>query len=281
MLMVYHSKSGIARQIFLIYCFEVRCRFLLAMDRKSEQMRSGDLKKHLAVGKRPPHYEGRKAVSSNGKFIQAPNRKSLAEAAYGRLLDMLRSGELCPNDLINERHLARHLDISRTPLREAVRRLEGEKILERQSSGTLVVRPVSIEDLLYICQVRRLVEGEAARRAAGRISIPDLERLRRRIVSHKESKNPMSADERALNRDLHLWIAEACGNPILASIIDDLKNRTQLLRLRMPARTFLAYEEHLAIVDALIKADGDEARAAMQRHIDAIRTGALEQLGAL
>ena len=208
-------------------------------------------------------------------------RQSLVDVAYECLLNMLRSGDLRPNDLVMERHIARKLELSRTPLREAIRRLEGEKILERQSSGTLVVRAVSIEDLLYICQVRYLIEGDAARRAAGRISVPDLKRLRERIVALKLKKEPSSAAKRALNRDLHLLIARACGNPILASIIEELKNRTDFLKLGMPERTFPAYDEHLAIIDALIKRNGDEARAAMQRHIEAIRTYALEKLGAL
>lgn len=227
--------------------------------------------------------ESRVAASSNVRLAKAPNRTSLSEAAYGRLLSMLRSRELRPNDLINERHLARQLNVSRTPLREAIRRLEGEKILERQNSGTLVVTAVSIEDLLYICQVRRLVEGEAARRAAGRIPIADLERVRQRYVTHKNKKVPVRAAEMPLSRDLHLWIAEACGNPVLAVIIRDLKNRSALLRLGMPERIpeRIAYDEHIAIIDALIKGDGDAARVAMQRHIDGIRTYALEKLGAL
>lgn len=210
---------------------------------------------------------------------QARNRQSLSDIAYGRLLGMLRSKHLKPNDLINERHLARELNLSRTPLREAIRRLEGEKILERQSSGTLVVKPISIEDLLYICQVRRLVEGEAARRAAGRISIPDLVRLRDRYLAHKTNKSPIGTTEQSVSRDLHRWIAEACGNPVLASIIADLKNRSKLFRLGVPER--IAYDEHLQIIDALIKGNGDEAKAAMQKHLDGIRTYALETLGAL
>jgi DNA-binding GntR family transcriptional regulator len=225
--------------------------------------------------------KGRGAVWPKGQSTRGPKRKSLSETAYCRLLDMLRSGDLRPNDFIRERHLATQLDVSRTPLREAIRRLEGEKILAKQSSGTLVVRSVSIEDLLYICQVRRLVEGEAARRAAGRIPVPDLERLRRFIGAHKAKKSPIRTADRRSSCDLHLWIAEACGNPILASIIEDLKNRSQLLRLGMPARTLPAYAEHLEIIDALIKSDGDGARVGMQRHIDAIRMYALEKLGAL
>jgi DNA-binding GntR family transcriptional regulator len=200
--------------------------------------------------------------------------------AYERLLDMLRNRHLQPNDLINERHLARELNVSRTPLREAIRRLEGEKILERQSSRILVVRPISIEDLLYICQVRRLVEGEAARRAAGRISVPDLERLRKRYMKIKAQTGPVRVNTQAsVDNDLHRWIAEACGNPVLASIIVDLKNRSKLLRLGVPER--IAYDEHLPIIDALIKGDGEEAKTAMQRHIDGLRTYALEKLGAL
>jgi DNA-binding GntR family transcriptional regulator len=225
--------------------------------------------------------EGHKGVSSKGLSAQPPNRKSLSEAAYGRLVEMLRSGELHPNQVINERHLARQLDVSRTPLREAIHRLEGEKILERQGTGTLVVRPVSIEDLLYICQVRRLVEGEAARRAAGRIPVSDLERLRRVLVAHMDKKTAIRQADQLSTHDLHLWIARACGNPILASIIEDLRKRSELLKLGMPARTFPAYDEHLEIIQALIKADGDAARTAMQRHIEAIRTDALEKLGAL
>jgi DNA-binding GntR family transcriptional regulator len=222
----------------------------------------------------------RASVPSIGKPSRTQNPQSLSEVAYGRLLDMLRDRRLQPNDLINERHLARELNVSRTPLREAIRRLEGEKILERQNSRILVVRPISIEDLLYICQVRRLVEGEAARRAAGRISVPDLERLRKRYLSLKAQTGPVRVKAQAsVHNDLHRWIAEACGNPVLASIIVDLKNRSKLLRLGVPER--IAYDEHLPIIEALIKGNGEEAKAAMQRHLDGLRTYALEKLGAL
>jgi DNA-binding GntR family transcriptional regulator len=223
--------------------------------------------------------QGRLATSARNQSSLPLARPSLSEVAYGRLLDMLRSKHLQPNDLINERQLARQLDVSRTPLREAIRRLEGEKILERQNSGTLVVKPISIEDLLYIFQVRRLVEGEAARRAAGRIPVPALARLRQRYIAHAAHKRPIRTTETAANRDLHRWIADACGNPVLGTIIMDLKNRSKLFRLGVPER--VAYDEHLPIIDALIKGNGEEARAAMHRHIDCLRTYALDKLGAL
>lgn len=241
-------------------------------------MRSQGRNTVRTAGESVPHHD-RGEPSSNGRSSKARNRQSLSEIAYERLLDMLRSRHLQPNDFINERQLARLLNVSRTPLREAIRRLEGEKILERQSSGTLVVRPISIEDLLYICQVRRLVEGEAARRAAGRVSVPELIRLRERYLAFKARKSPMQATKGAASHDLHRLIAEGCGNPVLASIILDLKNRSKLFRVGVPER--IAYDEHLPIIDALIKGNGEEARAAMQRHIDGLRTYALDRLGAL
>jgi DNA-binding GntR family transcriptional regulator len=243
-------------------------------------MRSGTRKEAHPDPETKGSIHERRPVPSNGRPPSDRTHPSLSEVAYARLLDMLRERRLRPNDHINERHLARELNVSRTPLREAVRRLEGEKILERQSSGILVVRPMSIEDLLYICQVRRLVEGEAARRAAGRISVPDLERLRKRYLALKAQNGPLRVSDQSSNRhDLHRMIAEACGNPELASIIADLKNRSKLLRLGVPER--IAYDEHLPIIDALIKGNGEEAKAAMQRHIDALRMYALEKLGAL
>jgi DNA-binding GntR family transcriptional regulator len=225
--------------------------------------------------------------SASPKSIRAsqrahPDGQSLSDVAYAKVVDMLRSRELGPNDVILETRLSRQLNISRTPLREAIRRLEGEKILERQRSGTLVVRAISIEDLLHIWQIRILLEGDAARRAAGQISVRDLKSLRARLIAMKNNGDPAPIDLRAVGRDLHSLIGQASGNPMLAAIIEDFRKRTQLLTLRrVPERAIKVCEEHLAIVDALIAGDGNEARAAMQRHIEGVRAYTLEKLGAL
>jgi DNA-binding GntR family transcriptional regulator len=221
-------------------------------------------------------------VRSVSPPAQPPDGRSLSDVAYARVVDMLRSRELSPNDVILETRLSRQLNISRTPLREAIRRLEGEKILERQRSGTLVVRAISIEDLLHIWQIRILLEGDAARRAAGQISVRDLKALRARLIAMKTNGNPAPEDLRAVGRDLHSLIAQASGNPLLATIIEDFRKRTQLLTIRrVPERAIQVCEEHLAIVDALLAGDGDEARAAMQRHIEGVRAYTLGKLGAL
>jgi DNA-binding GntR family transcriptional regulator len=223
-----------------------------------------------------------KSKTTPNRSAQPPDGRSLSDVAYAKVIDMLRSRELSPNDVILETRLSRQLNISRTPLREAIRRLEGEKILERQKSGTLVVRAISIEDLLHIWQIRILLEGDAARRAAGQISVRDLKVLRASLVSMKSNGNPTPEELRAVGRDLHSLIAQACGNPMLAAIIEDFRKRTQLLTIRrVPERAIKVCEEHLAIVEALLAGDGNESKNAMQRHIEGVRAYTLEKLGAL
>lgn len=213
---------------------------------------------------------------------QPRDGQSLSDVAYAKVIDMLHSRELSPNDVVLETRLSRQLNISRTPLREAIRRLEGEKILERQRSGTLVVRAISIEDLLHIWQIRILLEGDAARRAAGQVSLRDLKALRAKLIGLKNDGDPAAGDLREVGRDLHSLIAQACGNPMLTAIIEDFRKRTQLLTIRrVPERAIKVCEEHLAIVDALLAGNGDESRTAMQRHIESVRAYTLEKLGAL
>src|SRR5258708_20426541 len=145
--------------------------------------------------------QGRTLRRRRGKSIAAPTESahlhSLAHKAYEGLLGILFSGELRPNDVIMERRIAEQLGISRTPLREAIRRLEGEKLLQRQSGGAIVVCPMSIEDFLNILSLRQLLEGEARRKAAGHISAQELLRFRERIrpVATKAQPDSLPAQQ--------------------------------------------------------------------------------------
>jgi DNA-binding GntR family transcriptional regulator len=206
---------------------------------------------------------------------------ALSEVAYKAMMDMLMSGELAPNELITERQIALQLGISRTPLREAVRRLEGARYLERQRSGALVVRALPIEEFMHILNTRRLVEGEAARLAAGRVPITELEQLKSRIgEALKLPEDAVTPEFASSDRDLHALIAEASGNPVLQQIIDDLKMRTSMFKFgRLPVRRKTVCAEHLAIIDALMAGDAERSQKAMQEHVDQVRLMILARLG--
>ena len=206
---------------------------------------------------------------------------ALSELAHKAMMGMLLSGELAPNEVVTERQIALQLGISRTPLREAVRRLEGERFLERQRSGALVVRALPVEEYMHILNVRRLVEGEAARLAAGRVPRAELEHLKSRIgEALKLPDDAVTPEFAASDRDLHALIAQASGNPVLQQVIDDLKTRTSMFKFgRLPSRRKSVCAEHLAIIDALIAGDAQRAQQAMQDHVDQVRLMILARLG--
>jgi DNA-binding GntR family transcriptional regulator len=205
---------------------------------------------------------------------------ALSEVAHKALMGMLMSGELAPNELVTERQIALQLGISRTPLREAVRRLEGERYLERQRNGALVVRALPVEEFMHILNVRRLVEGEAARLAAGRVPLVELEQIKGRIAEALKLPDDAVTPEFAeSDRDLHALIAQACGNPVLQQVIDDLKMRTSMVKFgRLPSRRKSVCAEHLAIIDALVAGDAQRAQNAMQEHVDQVRQMILTRL---
>jgi len=204
----------------------------------------------------------------------------LSAVAYGAVLDMILRGTIAAGELVTERQIAMRLGMSRTPVREAVRRLEGEGTLERQRSGALVVRPYSMEEFLHVLAVRRLLEGEAARLAAGKVSPDLLAAARERIAQLR--RDGLADSARRDDRDFHAAIAGASGNPVLATAIGDLRKRTAMFRLgRLPERLDQVCDEHLAIIEALASGDGETARVAMQSHIDNVRTHLLQRLTAL
>jgi DNA-binding GntR family transcriptional regulator len=215
-----------------------------------------------------------------GRVTHSEQETSRSEAAYQGLLKILISGELRPNDVIMERRIAEQLQVSRTPLREAIRRLEGEKLITRQNAGTLVVSPMSTADFLNILNVRRLLEGEAVRRAASRIRFDELHKIRAQMVAVQRGIQPAGTDPNSLGRQLHELIAEAAANPVLLSIIENLGKRTRLF-MRVPERRSQVIDEHLAVIDALLLRDGEAARAAMEQHIDHLRVYILDKLSIL
>jgi DNA-binding GntR family transcriptional regulator len=178
-----------------------------------------------------------------------------------------------------ERQIAERLKVSRTPLREAMRRLEGEKLITRQNVGFSPLS-LSTEDFLNILHVRRLLEGEAARRAASRISRDELQRIRQQMVAVRNGAPPAGTDPNSLGRQLHALIAQAASNPVLLSIVEDLGKRTRLF-MRVPEHRSQVTDEHLAVIDALLLGDGDAARTAMEQHIDHLRVYILDKLSKL
>jgi len=208
--------------------------------------------------------------------------RGAAGHAYDQIVEMLLSRRLGPDAVVHERRLASELGFSRTPLRDAIHRLEGEGMLARRSDGSLAVPRLDAEETLEVLGVRRLLEMEAVGAAAGRVPVPVLTSLRRRVQALAASGDPSNPDRLILDLEIHRAIGEACGNRCLARTIADLRRRTQLFATRRtPERLEPICAEHLAILDALEAGDAEAARASMAAHIDATKAGIMMRLRTL
>lgn len=201
--------------------------------------------------------------------------KSLVDTVAERLEEAIIGGELAPGERVFEQVLAADYGISRGPLREAIRRLEGRRLLERTANkGVRVVdlSPARLEELL---QVRESLEGMAARLAAANIGPEEVAELRKLLETHKETSLSKGYYQQSGDFDFHFRIVKASGNEFLISLLtEDLYDLLRLYRYKsstMAGRAEQALSEHHAIVDALAARDPDAAEASMRTHISNAR----------
>ncbi|WP_158810965.1 GntR family transcriptional regulator [Beijerinckia sp. L45] len=201
---------------------------------------------------------------------------SMADRAYNYVVERLSDGTLRGGDAIQESRLAESLNLSRTPIRDALGRLEGEGLLVR-AGRALTVRTVTIREFLDMLQVRRLLEPEAAWLACGKIKSSVLETFRDRVTQAPEL--PHSINAWALDEDIHLAVVDALHNDYLADLVRNLRRRTRLFELtEFPGKSQSAKTEHLRLIDALLGNDPEGAKRAMFEHLDGLRTNVIEHL---
>lgn len=221
-------------------------------------------------------------ASSYTTRLGARREQSLGQMAYDRLLDMLMRRDLPAGTVLHERRLAEMLDISRTPTREAMSRLETEGLIERQPGGMLVVKEFSLRELIEILHVRRLLERESVALATGRIPGAVLEDLRARIEDLMAAGDPDAPGNRELDRRFHELIADSSHNALLAKTIKDLRRKTQMFNLsRMPERFEAVHREHLAVLAALRAGDASGAADAIAAHLENFKQGIIRRLSEL
>jgi DNA-binding GntR family transcriptional regulator len=212
------------------------------------------------------------------------NRTSLADRAYEELRSAIVAGRLEQGSLVVETDLAEMLGVSRTPVREALLRLELEGLLVREPGGRLKIHWHSRKSLDDLYQVRELLEGYAARLAASRISDRELDRLDELIEADVGAYRQHRIDELAsLNEQIHGLFLEASRNRTLKGLVAELRERIHGLALFVVGRgedqqRFLG--DHADLARLLREGDGDGAEALIRRHIRSAEDILLEGLDA-
>ncbi|MET0220845.1 MAG: GntR family transcriptional regulator [Tardiphaga sp.] len=202
----------------------------------------------------------------------------LVARLHGQLHDMLLTHEIPLGQPISERQLSARLGVSRTPLREALRRLEGEGFIERRN-GILEVKRIMLEEFVDLLKIRRVLEGEAAANAAGMIGPDTLGRLRTQLDALLGSDNPENKKRIEFDLDLHRAVCDHCGNRSMADMIEQIRRKSMLF-VRPPAPQDFreAVKEHVRLLDALAAGDAAAARDAMTDHIDNVLKNVFSRL---
>jgi DNA-binding GntR family transcriptional regulator len=222
-----------------------------------------------------------KTVSGKSSNSVLPDRDQLGESAYERIRDAIRAGDLEPGHRITESDLARWLTMSRTPVREAISRLETEGLLMHVPRQGLTVARLDYQAEMELYEMREVLEGTAARFAARHAAVAEVETLRE-MLDLEAQFGPSDAKRGAeANRRFHQIIYHAAHNRYLLKTLNALGDSMMLLghtTLALPGRHTTALEEHRLIVEAISARDADAAQQAACGHIRAAQRHRLKLL---
>ncbi|MFT4025518.1 MAG: GntR family transcriptional regulator [Novosphingobium sp.] len=222
-----------------------------------------------------------------GVLTNKVQAQSLVDVVAERIEAAIFSGQIEPGSRLSEQGLAQSLGVSRGPLREAIRRLEGRKLLERTPNIGVRVAQVSLKDLNEILQMREALEGLACSLAA--VNMPDSEiaALRKMLDLHEKQKSVQEAKghyEEGKNLDFHSRIVAGSGNERLKEmLLGDFHYMLRVYRYKSrtrPGRAVEVLREHRNIVTALERRDPVAAEQAMREHLHHARQYVEEQLAA-
>lgn len=193
------------------------------------------------------------------------------ELVFRKLREAILVGAFQPGQRLRERELVLRMGVSRTPIREALRRLELQGLITTAPyKGPTVTMP-TLDHARELYETRAALEGQATALFARRADVDAVERLRSLITASARSlarRNPAGVLQ--ANNTFHDEIAAGCGNGLLQTLIANLRDRIVLLRvesLSFPGRRSRSIAEHKAIVRMIERGDAAGARALVEEHI--------------
>jgi DNA-binding GntR family transcriptional regulator len=226
--------------------------------------------------KRSTREARRRASPDRNAGTERPD--NLAEQAYRGLRSLILERKILPGSLVVEGRLVEELNMSRTPVREALVRLIGEGLLVRADARSYSVRSVSPTEFFQSMQVREMLETHAMDLAVGKVPIEEIDALVRDIRRLAKETEQEAVHWQA-DDQLHQMFARASGNAVLLKTIETLRVNTRLFELAGPfGRVAKDGVEHLAILAAWRSGDVKGAKKALVAHLRNLQEEALDVL---
>lgn len=225
---------------------------------------------------------------------------SLYQKTYKVIREWILTGSLASGERLIEQRLSERLEVSRTPIREALRQLQRENLVQTDQSGSLRVTVVSIADAIQLYDCRLGLEQVAAIGACENATLHQLEELKQSLVQARLSSSSISLFEGSqepqidqvdeldnrlgVDQNFHYLLAESSGNPWLLNLLEQVFSQMALLRLATTYRNpdvLEIWTEHERIIEALDQRDSAAAAAAVRSHLVASKIRVIQELQAL
>ena len=211
--------------------------------------------------------------------------KSLHKQVYSVLRNAIISGEIPSGQRLIETQLAKELDVSRTPIREAIRQLQQESLVIGDSNRGIYVAQLSTNDAAYLYDCRIALEELSVSTACQQATAEDIKEIEQAVIRAEESRsspNDLTSQQR-LNIDyyFHRRIAESSGNLWLVSLLDQVFDKMAMLRLRTTQHNPNVLEikqEHRLIYEAIAERQVKQATKAIRDHLIASRKRVISEI---
>jgi len=211
------------------------------------------------------------AKATEIQLDETGDEDTLADAALEKIIALIKNGDLQPGGVVNETDLAKRWGMSRGPVREAVRRLEGRKLIVREAYQRARVTKLDLRQIKEIFELRECLEGMACRLATQRMSDAGLAALSEQVDRSGErglSEATFTAD---FKFSFHLSVVLGCENSRIQSVLTtevyDLVRLYRWSSNAVPGRDGLAQKEHWQICRAMAARDEDLAESLMRSHV--------------
>lgn len=216
---------------------------------------------------------------------EAPQHGTTTDAITDALREAILDGSLPPSSWLREDDLARQLCVSRTPVREALRRLSDEHLTVRSAHRGTIVAPMSLDDVLAVYAVRETLEGLAARMTAARQPPGVVDAL---LGVHGEMTLAVESEQyalaRRLNLDFHRVLRDGTGNPYLQRFLVQVEHavrRFATTTLEAPGRAAAALVEHQGIIEAVAGGDPELAAQRATEHMRRAREVRIQRISGI
>lgn len=216
------------------------------------------------------------------------NTTTRAETVFSHIRQRIVEGDIATGSKLSEPELARHYEISRSTLRDALARLEGSGLLERKPNVGYRVVGLSTHQLLEIFHVRESLEGMACRLAAQNMSKDEVQELRHLLINHQQNEELQQGQsyfQKEGDLDFHYRIVMGSHNQLLIRLLcEELYYLVRMYRYQFgmsSPRAKRAFSEHDHIIQAIEDKDGELAEFLMRRHIAASRKNVEKRMNTL